>query len=207
MLMRSPFPILLALAATPALAQNGGAPADAATMPEVDGRGVYVTQIGQSHTAQVSQSASSAYASVRQEGERNEAVVDQSGDGVAYSQIVQTGARNRGAVVQDGPGSNLLYLAQSGQDNQAAAQQNATPGAHNGAILTQVGNQNVMALTQDGSDNQAVLAQQGDGNQMAASQLGDGNRLQWTQDGFGLPSLGVAQTGAQTIQITQTGGR
>ncbi|WP_114954874.1 hypothetical protein [Sphingosinicella terrae] len=207
MRMLSPFLIPIAVAAAPALAQSGGAPAGGAGMPVVEGRGVYVTQIGQSHTVQVSQSAPNAYANVRQEGERNEAVVDQRGDGIAYSEVVQSGDRNRAAIVQDGPGSNFLTLTQSGQDNQAAAQQNATPGAHNGAILTQVGNQNVMALTQDGSDNQAVLTQQGDGNQMAASQTGDGNRLTWTQDGFGLPSLGVAQTGAQAIQITQTGGR
>lgn len=71
-------------------------------------------------------------------------------------------------------------------------------------MLAQYGNGNVMALTQDGSDNLAQLSQQGDGNLMTASQSGAGNRLIWAPQSNNLSNLGIAQTGGQALQVTQS---
>lgn len=175
------------------------------TMPPVDGRGAYVTQIGQGDVARITQTTPNASASVYQDGERNEATVSQTGTGSAYADVRQTGDRNSALVAQDGTGQNVLYLSQTGYQNIAAAGQTANGAMHNGAILTQTGQYNEMALAQDGSDNLAALTQDGAGNAMTAAQTGDGNRLVWTQQGNNLPNLGVTQSGNQAIQITQTG--
>ena len=211
MIVRSKFvlaaaPFLL-MAAAPAFAQSSPVDPNDVAMPEVSGRQVAVEQTGYADVAQISQTAANAYARVRQDGERNEAMVDQRGAGSAYADVAQTGDRNLAGIVQDGTGQNALFLTQTGNDNQAAASQTASGALHNGAVMTQLGYNNEMALAQDGSDNRAVLTQEGNDNEMAASQVGDGNRLEWTQQGSGLPSLGVAQSGGQAVQIVQTGGQ
>ena len=199
----------LLLMAAPVLAQSSSGPVDPneVDMPDVSGRQATVGQTGYADVAQISQTAANAYARVRQDGERNEAMVDQRGSGSAYADVAQTGDRNLAGIAQDGPGENVLYLTQAGNDNRAAASQNASGALHNGAVMTQLGYNNEMALAQDGSDNRAVLTQEGNDNEMAASQVGDGNRLEWTQQGVGLPSLGIAQSGGQAVQIVQTGGQ
>jgi aconitase B len=117
----------------------------------------------------------------------------------------QSGTDNFARLAQDGSGQNVVYLTQDGTSNWAWSRQNADGALHNGAILTQAGNNNDMALVQDGSDNRAVLTQNGDNNGMTAVQDGAGNRLIWTQQGSNLSDLGITQFGAQTIQVTQTG--
>jgi hypothetical protein len=198
----------LLLCAVPSLADDGGTPGPIEVeMPPIAGRATVVSQVGHADVAQISQTAANAYAEIRQDGERNEAAVDQRGTGSAHVEIRQTGDFNQAGVTQDGSGQNVLYVTQTGSGNRLVGDQTAEGTLHNGAILTQVGYANDMMLTQDGSDNRAVLTQTGSDNDMVAAQNGDGNRLVWSQDGNNLPNLGVTQTGAQAVQITQTGGR
>lgn len=197
-----------ALACVPAGAQTTttGAPGPIEVVsPSVSGRTAYVSQIGNANEATVSQTAPDARISIRQDGDRNVAAVTQSGEGIAFGDIAQTGADNEAALAQQGSGTNVLYLAQTGTGNRAAAQQSAEGALLNGAIMNQIGAFNQMSLFQDGSDNRAALTQEGDSNQMTAAQTGVGNRLIWTQQGNNLSNLGITQTGAQAIQITQTG--
>ncbi|WP_129794165.1 hypothetical protein [Sphingosinicella sp. CPCC 101087] len=194
--------------AAPSFAANDGTPGSIELeMPPASGRAAVVGQIGHADVAQISQSAANAYAEIRQDGERNEAAVEQRGSGSAHVEIRQTGDFNRAGATQRGSGQNVLYVTQTGSGNRLVGDQTAEGTLHNGAILTQIGYGNDMMLTQDGSDNRAVLAQAGSGNEMAAAQNGDGNRLIWSQDGNNLPNLGVTQTGGQAVQITQTGGQ
>ena len=100
-------------------------------------------------------------------------------------------------------------MTQSGNSNWAWSNQNAAGAIHNGARLTQTGNNNDMLLMQDGGDNRALLTQEGDGNGMTAVQNGEGNRLIWTQQGTNLTDLKITQDGGATkggqLMITQTG--
>jgi hypothetical protein len=102
----------------------------------------------------------------------------------------------------------VLYATQTGNGNWMWSSQAALGAIHNGAIMTQAGNDNDMSLYQEGSDNLAILAQEGDGNGMSAVQLGEGNRLAWTQQGDNLSDLQITQTGGAEIggqlMITQT---
>ena len=175
------------------------------SVPPVSGRGAYISQIGEANVATVTQTAPNALAIVDQDGARNEANVTQKGSGLGYVKAGQTGVANSAAVVQDGSGQNVLYLNQNGTANIATSRQNASGAVHNGAVMAQVGNGNDMSLTQDGSDNRALLSQEGDGNAMTAVQNGDGNRLIWSQQGINLSNLQITQSGAQAMQITQTG--
>ena len=178
-------------------------------MPAVSGRGAYVTQIGDANVATINQTAPNAYARVDQSGDANEADITQNGSGTAYARISQSGDRNFARVEQHGSGQNVVTLDQSGNGNWAWSNQNAVGAIHNGARLTQVGNDNDMMLTQDGSDNRALLTQEGDGNGMTVAQLGDSNRLAWTQQGNNLTDLQITQSGGSTkggqLLITQTG--
>jgi len=178
-------------------------------MPAVSGRGAYISQIGDANIATVRQTAPNAYAQVDQSGNANEADLTQSGSGTAYARTTQTGQGNFARVEQSGSGQNVLFLDQTGTGNWAWSNQNAAGAVHNGARLSQVGNDNDMLLTQDGSDNRALLTQEGDGNGMTVAQLGDGNRLAWTQQGDNLSDLQITQSGGSTkggqLLITQTG--
>jgi len=178
-------------------------------MPAVSGRGAYISQIGDTNVATINQTAPNAYARVDQSGDANEADVTQSGGGTAYARATQTGQGNFARVEQDGSGQNVVTLVQNGGGNWAWSKQNATGAIHNGARLSQTGNDNDMLLTQDGGDNRAVLTQEGDGNGMTVAQLGDGNRLAWTQQGDNLSDLQITQTGGSEkggqLLITQTG--
>lgn len=179
-------------------------------MPPVSGRAAFVEQIGDANRADIRQTAPNAFARVDQQGNANEADVAQRGSGTAYARVAQTGNTNFARAEQAGTGQNVLYVAQSGNSNWAWANQNSTGAIHNGARLTQTGDQNDMALVQDGSDNRAVLTQEGNGNGMTATQVGEGNRLVWTQQGNNLTDLKVNQTGGAErggqLLITQTGG-
>jgi minor curlin subunit len=178
-------------------------------MPAVSGRGAYIAQIGQAHVATIKQTAPNAYARVDQSGDANEADVTQSGSGTAYARSTQTGHGNFARVEQNGSGQNVVSLVQNGGGNWAWSNQNASGAIHNGARLSQTGNDNDMLLSQDGGDNRAVLTQEGDGNGMTVAQLGDGNRLAWTQQGNNLSDLQITQTGGAEkngqLMITQTG--
>jgi hypothetical protein len=178
-------------------------------MPAVSGRGAYIAQVGDAQVATIRQTAPDAYARADQSGDANEIDVTQSGSGTAYARAGQSGHGNFARVEQGGSGQNVVTLDQAGNGNWAWSNQNAVGAIHNGARLTQIGNDNDMLLIQDGGDNRAVLVQQGDGNGMTVAQLGDGNRLAWTQQGDHLSDLQVTQTGGSAkggqLSITQTG--
>lgn len=179
-------------------------------MPAISKNAAYIDQIGDGNSASVTQTARVAYAKVEQDGSGNSVVLSQNGTGKAYADVKQKGSDNFVAVQQAGSGQNVVYLNQNGSSNWAWANQNAAGAVHNGARMTQTGNNNDMALTQSGSDNLALLTQEGDGNGMSATQVGDGNRLAWTQQGNGLTDLQIVQTGGMEkggqLAITQTGG-
>jgi hypothetical protein len=179
-------------------------------MPAISQNAAYIEQIGEGNSATINQTARVAYAKVEQDGSGNSVTLSQNGIGKAYADIQQKGSANVAAVQQGGSGQNVLYLNQSGSSNWAWANQNAAGAVHNGARMTQTGNNNDMALTQLGSDNLALLTQEGDGNGMSATQVGDGNRLAWTQQGNGLTDLQIVQSGGMEkggqLAITQTGG-
>jgi hypothetical protein len=185
-------------------------PAIDIAMPPVIDRGVFITQVGDSNEASVVQTAPNAYAAVTQNGNSNDADVAQTGAGTDYVAATQTGDGNFARIQQSGSGQNVLYATQTGNGNWLWSNQAALGAIHNGAIMTQTGDDNDMILSQQGSDNLAILAQEGDGNGMTAIQLGDGNRLAWTQQGDNLSDLQITQTGGSTqdgqLQITQTNG-
>jgi hypothetical protein len=178
-------------------------------MPAVSGRGAYIAQVGDANVATISQTAPAAFARADQSGDANEADITQGGGGTAYARTVQTGDHNFARVEQHGSGQNVVTLDQTGNGNWAWSNQNAIGAIHNGARLSQAGNDNDMMLTQDGGDNLAVLTQQGDGNGMTVAQLGDGNRIAWSQQGDNLSDLQVTQSGGSAkggqLSITQTG--
>lgn len=178
-------------------------------MPPVSGRGAYISQIGDTNVATIHQTAPNAYARVDQAGDRNEVDVTQRGSGAAYARATQAGVQNFARIEQGGTGQNVLFTEQTGNRNWLWSSQNSIGALHNGARLTQVGNDNDMLLVQDGGDNRAVLTQEGNGNGMTVAQQGDGNRLAWTQQGNNLTDLQITQTGGTQkggqLLITQTG--
>lgn len=179
-------------------------------MPSVSGRGVYISQIGDSSDASVVQTAPNAYARIDQAGDSNQADVAQTGTGTAYVAANQSGNNNFARLEQSGDGQNVLYVSQDGNNNWLWSSQTALGSLYNGARLTQSGNNNDMVLDQEGSDNLAVLTQDGNGNGMTAVQLGEGNRLTWLQQGNNLSDLQITQTGGSEaggqLLITQTNG-
>lgn len=178
------------------------------SMPAVQDRGVFISQVGDSNNADVAQTAPNAYASVNQNGNSNEANLAQLGSATGYIAATQTGDGNFARIGQSGTGQNVAYVAQNGVGNWLWSNQQALGSTYNGARLTQSGNNNDMSLSQDGSDNLAVLTQTGDDNGMTATQLGTGNRLTWIQNGNNLSDLKITQTGGFTptgqMLITQT---
>jgi hypothetical protein len=179
-------------------------------MPPVSDRGVFITQIGDSNTADVAQTAPNAYAHIVQNGDSNDADVAQTGSGAAYADASQTGTGNFARLQQGGVGQNVVYVTQDGNNNWLWSNQSALGAVYNGASLTQTGNNNDMLLDQEGSDKLAELTQDGNNNGMTAVQLGDGSRLVWVQDGNNLSDLQITQTGGAAVGgqllIMQTNG-
>ena len=177
-------------------------------MPPVSGRGAFIDQVGDGNIANIRQTAPNAYARVTQQGAANEADINQSGSGSAYALSNQAGASNFTRIQQGGTGQNIVFLNQNGLGNWAWSNQMAMGAIHNGARLTQTGNNNDMTLVQDGSDNRAVLTQEGSDNGMTATQIGEGNRLIWVQQGNNLSDLQITQLGGAEkdgqLMITQT---
>ncbi len=192
------------IAAAAALLALGAivAPASAQTAPE---RGVFVTQIGDGSRANVAQQNSESFARIVQDGNDNEADLDQNGTAPHSAQIAQDGDDNRVGVTQEGDGSTALALAQEGNGNEAMVlQRENSVSEQSVASILQRGSGNSIVLVQDGSDNDASLTQLGDGNAMTATQLDSGNRLVWAQNGDGLSDLQIVQTGGANLQITQS---
>ena len=189
--------LAMSLLAIPALAATGTGPVGG------PGRAAYVAQVGDGQVARIEQASLSARAEIRQEGSRNEAGIVQSGAGAASAVVRQAGTLNRAGVTQSGAGANDVVLTQFGSGNRAQAGQTADAET-NYAAMSQTGSGNAMSLVQNGADNQATLNQTGDGNAMTATQNGAANRLVWNQNGNNLSDLGIVQSGAQAMTITQT---
>lgn len=183
----------------------GSAPSMAIGRPTVRDRGVFIAQVGTENHATVTQTAPVAVARIDQNGDRNRAFVAQRGAILAYADLRQSGMFNDATVTQGGSGGEaVLFATQAGTGNRIHSDQQSSDGGANAAALVQVGNGNLMALAQSGEDNLAQLTQDGDTNQMTASQSGAGNRLIWTQQGNGLSNLAIAQSGGQSLQVTQS---
>lgn len=191
---------LLAGATVVAMLAAGPVAAQSATE-----RGVFVTQIGDSARAEITQQNSDSLARIVQDGDGNQITLNQTGTAAHRAQIAQDGDGNIVTALQDGDGIADLALVQEGDQNSALLFQNElSASAQTTAAVVQRGNGNTIILAQDGTDNQARLTQDGDGNEMTATQLNGGNRLEWSQTGDNLADLGVEQTGNGNIQITQS---
>lgn len=185
-------------------AGNGGFTFDPIEIPPEERTGVFITQIGATNRANATQTSSTSFTQVVQNGDQNAAEVTQSAPGTHYAKIAQDGDRNDMTASQDGPGQTVLLLGQDGNGNTAAISQTDNGSLYSAAAILQKGNDNNLILVQDGDDNQARLTQDGDDNLMTATQLDAGNRLEWTQNGSGLSDLEITQTGGAAMQITQT---
>ena len=178
------------------------APASAQTAPT---RGVFVTQIGDSSRADVTQQNANSLAQIVQDGDGNQIDLDQNGAAAHRAQIAQDGDGNVANADQDGDGAANLALAQEGNANTAILlQRELSALGETSAAVLQRGNGNSIILAQDGSDNSASLDQVGDDNTMTVTQQGSSNRLAWSQTGDGLSDLGIVQTGNGNLQITQS---
>lgn len=179
--------------------------APAALAQSTPERGVFVTQVGDSPRANITQRNADSLAQVAQDGANNQTDLEQNGPAPHSAQIAQEGDDNRVIALQDGEGSTELALAQEGNGNIAlVAQREDSALAQTTATIVQRGNGNSIILAQNGTDNQAELTQEGDNNVMTASQTDSGNRLEWNQIGDGLADLQIVQTGGASIQITQS---
>jgi hypothetical protein len=168
-------------------------------------RGVFVTQVGDSPRANITQRNADSLAQIAQDGTNNQTDLEQEGPAPHRAQIAQEGDDNRVVATQDGEGSTELALAQEGNGNIAlVGQREDSALAQTTATVVQRGNGNSIILVQNGTDNQAELTQEGDNNVMTASQTDSGNRLEWNQIGDGLVDLRIEQTGGAAIQITQS---
>lgn len=173
-------------------------------LPANDKTGVFITQIGDTNRAQVTQNSGRSYAQVVQAGANNISVLGQGAAGTHYAAIAQSGDENTLDAAQDGSGQTVLLLAQQGDGNGTIIRQSDAGSSYSAAAVQQSGNGNRIVLVQDGSDNQARLTQDGDDNELTATQLNNGNRLGWAQFGNGLSGVAVTQTGNGNLQITQS---
>jgi hypothetical protein len=181
-----------------------GASAPALAQSQLE-RGVFVSQIGDNNRADTTQQAPDASAQIVQDGNDNEATLNQQGSGAHEAQIAQDGDGNIAIADQFGDGQAALVLVQQGDRNTLdMAQNQSDASSFSVATVSQTGNDNQILLTQDGSDNQARLTQEGNNNLMTAAQTGNGNRLEWSQLGDGLSDVFVQQDGSQAMQITQS---
>ncbi len=199
-----PHPLCLMLLASGAMAVFA-APALAQSAPALPERGVFITQIGESSRAEVTQQNPDRIARIAQNGDGNQINLAQNGAASHRAQIAQDGDGNIVAAQQNGDGRADLALVQEGNSNIATLRQRELSAAgETSAAVFQRGNDNTVVLEQDGSDNSAALDQQGNGNTMTATQQNSGNRLEWSQTGDGLSDLQIVQTGNGGLQITQS---
>lgn len=207
--------LLAGLGAAPSLAENGTdqaqgsaagsqAPYQPIEQPNVEDRGVFVTQIGDTNRAEVRQQSNRSHARVIQKGAENGVDLVQGASGTHYASVAQDGETNTLDAAQDGSGQTVLLLAQQGGGNSAIIRQTDTGEASSAASVWQDGQGNSLLLVQNGSDNQARLTQEGNNNLMTATQTDNGNRLEWTQTGTGLSDLQINQLGGASVQITQS---
>lgn len=198
----------LALVASPSHAQDAAAEAsdssDNGIQESDNNRGVFISQIGTTNRANVTQDDSRSFARIIQNGANNAADLSQSGEGIHRASAAQSGDGNVLVSQQTGTGDTTLLFAQEGDTNSAILLQNETSNLSSEAAILQRGDTNNITLIQDGSNNQAQLTQDGNANTMTATQLNSGNRLTWTQQGDGLSDLQITQDGGSTMEITQS---
>lgn len=202
--------LALAVVASPTLAQETGGSGEegvvgAIEIPEAEeSRGVFISQIGTTNRADVSQDDSGSFARIIQNGADNSAELSQNGAGTHRASAAQEGDGNVLLAEQAGTGDTTLLFAQEGDTNSAILLQRETSALSSAAAILQSGDNNNLTLIQDGSDNQARLTQDGNANTMTATQLNSGNRLDWKQQGDGLSDLRITQEGGSTMEITQS---
>lgn len=172
------------------------------TIVRGEGRGAFIEQVGDFNRATIGQSRNTQYARIAQDGDRNVASADQSGNGAHYAAITQRGDDNAIALSQSGAGVQVAYLTQDGSNNRIDIAQNGGL-TTSGVAALQTGDRNAMSLTQEGENNMARLTQNGSDNAMTAVQNGN-NQLTWTQTGNGLSNLQITQPAGQAIMITQS---
>jgi hypothetical protein len=172
------------------------------TIVRGEGRGAFITQIGDANAADISQSRNTQYARIAQTGDRNTATVGQAGNGAHYASVAQDGNDNVAELSQSGSGAQVAYLTQDGQGNVMSVAQNGGL-TTSGVEALQAGDRNAMSLTQNGENNMARLTQNGSDNAMTAVQNGN-NQLTWIQTGSGLSDLQITQPAGQAILVAQT---
>ncbi len=102
---------------------------------------------------------------IGQQGDANQAVLDQTGKGhLAVSR--QEGSNNQANLRQQGQEAQLEVLQQ---------------GANNQAQISQTGRASAVSLVQVGSNNQAVVSLTANGQRVGVGQYGDGGRVKVTQ--------------------------
>ena len=125
-------------------------------------------QDGNSNFGYVSQRGSDAEASNQaeqnQNGDFNNAIIDQNANGIA------NGGANYARQDQDGF-ANFSATGQNGRDHMAYSRQD---GDSNVALASQKGNANLVSTYQEGNDNWAVSGQRGHDNQVLIVQKNDG---------------------------------
>ncbi|PCD01624.1 hypothetical protein COC42_15965 [Sphingomonas spermidinifaciens] len=175
-------------------------------------------------TALAGGSANAQSLSLRQDGVRNDARIDQiesagsieaemrgtdqhlsarqAGEGRIAATI--EGRDNAVDVVQHGFASdaNIALVTINGEGNRADVFQSASGPGH-AASVAQQGAANIAALHQDGSGSTASLLQLGDNNRASLTQSGDANEASLAQLGSSL-AIAVSQAGGAAVAITQS---
>ena len=121
-------------------------------------------------------------------GERNDAEIDQAGEGTArVATIAQAGSENRAFLEQGGDGSTITAtLQQSGNRNYINAVQMAEGGNNLALNLQQQGNNNRIEYEQRGFELGGEVSQDGNNNFVDVTQTGSGYDVAITQEGNGL---------------------
>ena len=176
---------------------------DPFTIVRGEGRGAFITQIGEANSASIAQSRNTQYARIDQTGDGNAASAGQTGAGAHYAAITQNGGDNIVTLAQSGAGAQVAYLTQDGDANLMTVTQNGGLTTTSGVEAMQLGDRNTMSLTQNGENNMARLTQNGSDSAMTAVQNGN-NQLTWTQTGTGLSDLQITQPAGQALLVTQT---
>lgn len=175
---------------------------DPFTIVRGEGRGAFITQIGDANRASIAQSRNTQYARIDQRGDGNTASAAQSGSGAHYALIEQRQDGNAATLTQSGVGTQIAYLTQDGIANAMSVTQNGGL-TTSGVEALQLGDRNTMSLTQNGENNMARLEQNGSDSAMTATQNGN-NQLTWIQTGTGLSDLQITQPAGQALLVTQT---
>lgn len=183
---------------------------NAATIMQADATGseVSIDQIGEGHSATVSDSGTDSLLELDQSGRAQTATIRLSGQGSGGT-LNQDGGNGDIVEIESGGGINTFTILQTSTTlgsltgNQLGLIQS---GDLNTAVQTQQGFDNTMSLEQNGSSNLADMLQDGTGNTMSLVQTGVGNEMNWTQDGANLPDLSISQSNGTQLTITQQGG-